>query len=65
MAAGERQEADRQHAAAALALVHSGWRSVPVVHGDSVAALFPAAARGSTGFAWRAAMAETVAGARR
>jgi uncharacterized protein (DUF58 family) len=65
MAAAERQEADRQHAAAALSLVHSGWRSVPVVHGDPLAALWPAAARGSTGFAWRAAMAETVAGARR
>jgi hypothetical protein len=35
---------------------------VPVVHGDSLAVLWPAAARGSTGFAWRAAMAETVAG---
>jgi uncharacterized protein (DUF58 family) len=62
MTPGDRQEADRQHAAAALSLVRSGWRSVPVVHGDSLPALWPAAARGSTGFAWRAAMAETVAG---
>jgi uncharacterized protein (DUF58 family) len=64
MAAADRQEADRQHSAAALSLVHSGWRSVPVVHGDRLPALWPAAARGSTGFAWRAAMAETVAGGR-
>ena len=65
MAAADRQEADRQHSAAALSLVRSGWRSVPVVHGDQLPALWPAAARGSTGFAWRAAMAETVAGGRR
>jgi uncharacterized protein (DUF58 family) len=60
--AGERQDADTGHAAAALALVHSGWRSVPVRHGDPLPTLWPAAARGSTGFAWRAAMAETVGG---
>ena len=65
MTAADRQESDLQHSAAALSLVRSGWRSVPVVHGDSLAALWPAAARGSTGFAWRAAMAETVAGGRR
>jgi uncharacterized protein (DUF58 family) len=62
MTAGDRQEADREHAAAALALVHNGWRSVPVTHGDALPALWPAAARGSTGFAYRAAMAETVGG---
>ncbi|MFI6071231.1 DUF58 domain-containing protein [Actinoplanes sp. NPDC051343] len=62
MGTGERQEADREHAAAALALVHSGWRSVPVRHGDQLPTLWPAAARGSSGFAWRAAMAETVGG---
>ncbi|MFI7597723.1 DUF58 domain-containing protein [Actinoplanes sp. NPDC049681] len=62
MAAADREEADRQHAATSLALVRSGWRSVPVAHGDSLAALWPAAARGSQGFAYRAAMAETVAG---
>ena len=61
----DREEADRMHAAAALSLVRSGWRSVPVVNGDSIANLWPAAARGSTGFAWRAAMAETVAGGMR
>jgi hypothetical protein len=35
------------------------------VHGNALPALWPAAARGSQGFAWRAAMAETVAGGRR
>ncbi|PRY30093.1 DUF58 domain-containing protein [Pseudosporangium ferrugineum] len=62
MTADERQEADRQHAATSLALIRSGWRSVPVAHGDSLPALWPAAGRGSQGFAYRAAMAETVAG---
>jgi uncharacterized protein (DUF58 family) len=61
MTPGDRTEADRAHAATALALVRSGWRSVPVAHGDSLAALWPAAGRGSQGFAYRAAMAETVA----
>jgi uncharacterized protein (DUF58 family) len=62
---GDREEADRAQHAAALALVRSGWRSVPVVRGNGLPALWPAAARGSQGFAWRAAMAETVAGGRR
>ncbi|AGZ40274.1 hypothetical protein AFR_09925 [Actinoplanes friuliensis DSM 7358] len=56
----DRTEADRLHGSTALALVRSGWRSVPVAHGDSLAALWPAAGRGSQGFAYRAAMAETV-----
>ena len=60
MTPGDRTEADRAHGATALALVRSGWRSVPVAHGDSLAALWPAAGRGSQGFAYRAAMAETV-----
>jgi uncharacterized protein (DUF58 family) len=60
MMPGDRTEADRAHSATALALVRSGWRSVPVAHGDSLAALWPAAGRGSQGFAYRAAMAETV-----
>jgi uncharacterized protein (DUF58 family) len=60
MTSADRTEADRAHAASALALVRSGWRSVPVAHGDSLAALWPAAGRGSQGFAYRAAMAETV-----
>ena len=58
----QRQDADRRHAATTLALVRSGWRTLPVAHGDSLAALWPAAGRGSQGFAYRAAMAETVAG---
>ncbi|BFU46039.1 DUF58 domain-containing protein [Krasilnikovia sp. MM14-A1004] len=62
MSEPDRAEADKAHAASALALVRSGWRSVPVAHGDTLPALWPAAARGSQGFAWRAAMAETVAG---
>jgi uncharacterized protein (DUF58 family) len=61
----DRQESDRENAAAALALVHAGWRSVPVKHGATLPNLWPAAARGSSGFAWRAAMAETVSGVNR
>jgi len=57
-----REAADQAHAAAALSLLHSGWRVVGVAHGDQLPALWPQAARGSQGFAWRAAMAETVAG---
>jgi uncharacterized protein (DUF58 family) len=60
MTPADRTEGDRAHGATALALVRSGWRSVPVAHGDSLAALWPAAGRGSQGFAYRAAMAETV-----
>ncbi|MBB4765483.1 DUF58 domain-containing protein [Amorphoplanes digitatis] len=60
MIPGDRTEADRAHGASAMALIRSGWRSVPVAHGDSLAALWPAAGRGSQGFAYRAAMAETV-----
>jgi hypothetical protein len=57
-----RDEGDRAHAASALALMRSGWRVVGVSHGDKLAALWPQAARGSQGFAYRAAMAETVSG---
>ncbi|MFI5492030.1 DUF58 domain-containing protein [Actinoplanes sp. NPDC051859] len=62
MTPGDRQEAERQHAATSLALVRSGWRSLPVKHSDSLAALWPATGRGSQGFAYRAPMAETVSG---
>ncbi|MFF0374589.1 DUF58 domain-containing protein [Actinoplanes missouriensis] len=65
MTNGDRQESDREHAAASLALVRSGWKSVPVTHGDTLPALWPAVARGSQGFAYRAAMAETVSGVSR
>jgi uncharacterized protein (DUF58 family) len=55
-----REEADHAHGTAALALMRSGWRVVGVSHGDKLPALWPQLARGSQGFAWRAAMAETV-----
>jgi uncharacterized protein (DUF58 family) len=57
-----RDEAARKHEEAALALLRYGWRVVPVQHGDKLPALWPQAARGPQGFAWRAAMAETVSG---
>jgi hypothetical protein len=53
-------EADKEHSAATLALLQSGWRVVPVKHGEQLATLWPRAARGQQGFALRAAMAETV-----
>ncbi|SDT63751.1 DUF58 domain-containing protein [Actinoplanes derwentensis] len=59
---GNAPEADREHAEASMALVRSGWKSVPVTHGDTLPALWPSVARGSQGFAYRAAMAETVGG---
>jgi uncharacterized protein (DUF58 family) len=55
-----REEANRVHDAAALRLLRGGWRVVGVSHGDKLPALWPQAARGTQGFAWRAAMAETV-----
>jgi hypothetical protein len=54
-----RTEADRQRAETALAMMHSGWRVVGAEHGAKLAALWPHAGRGSAGFAWRAALAET------
>jgi uncharacterized protein (DUF58 family) len=57
-----REQADRDHAAAALALLERGWRVVSVAHGAKLPVLWPQAGRGSQGFAWRATMAETVAG---
>jgi uncharacterized protein (DUF58 family) len=57
-----REEADRVHGVASLALLRSGWRVVEVPHGSKLQALWPQAARGSQGFAWRATSAETVAG---
>ena len=55
-----RGEADRQHGATALALLRGGWRVTSVRHGDRLAGLWPQAGKGTQGFAWRAAMAETV-----
>jgi uncharacterized protein (DUF58 family) len=62
-----RAQAASQHEAAALALLRTGWRVVNVEHGANLSTLWPLAARGSQGFARRAALAETVAptGARR
>jgi len=57
-----RAEADNAHSAATLGLLGNGWRVVGVVHGSKLPALWPQVARGSQGFAWRAALAETVAG---
>ena len=60
-----RAEADREHNAAVVALLDAGWRVISVSHGASLEALWPQAARGSQGFAMRAALAETVSGGRR
>jgi uncharacterized protein (DUF58 family) len=57
-----REETDTAYAAAGLTLLRSGWRVINVPHGAKLATLWPQVARGSQGFAWRAAMAETVAG---
>jgi uncharacterized protein (DUF58 family) len=56
-----RAEATAAHEAAALTLMRSGWRVIGIEHGAGLATLWPQAARGSQGFAVRAAMAETVA----
>lgn len=56
-----RAQTNSDHEAAALTLLRTGWRIISVEHGANLAALWPQAARGSQGFAWRAAMAETVA----
>jgi uncharacterized protein (DUF58 family) len=56
-----RAEAVTAHETAALALLRTGWRVIGVEHGANLNALWPQAARGSQGFALRAAMAETVA----
>lgn len=57
-----RGEAEQAHGAAALGLMQNGWRVIGVDHGGKLPMLWPQAARGSQGFAWRAALAETVAG---
>jgi uncharacterized protein (DUF58 family) len=58
----QRELADGAREASALGLMGSGWRVVNVAHGAKLAALWPQAARGSQGFAYRAAMAETLGG---
>ncbi len=57
----QRAAAAREQEAAALRLLRAGWRVVGVQRGDQLPALWPQAARGTEGFAFRAAMAETVA----
>jgi uncharacterized protein (DUF58 family) len=57
-----RATADREHNAAVVTLLEAGWRVIGVRHGDKLEALWPQAARGSQGFALRAALAETVSG---
>jgi uncharacterized protein (DUF58 family) len=57
-----REEADRLHGLAALAMLRAGWRVVDVPHGAKLPGLWPQLASRSQGFAWRAASAETVAG---
>jgi hypothetical protein len=57
--ADARAESDRQRSATALGMMHTGWRVVGAEHGAKLAALWPHAGRGSAGFAWRAALAET------
>jgi uncharacterized protein (DUF58 family) len=56
-----RAEATAEHEAAALTLLRGGWRVIGIEHGTNLATVWPQAARGSQGFAWRATMAETVA----
>lgn len=55
-----RTEADAAFEVGALAMLRVGWRVVRVRHGAKLATLWPQAGQGSQGFAWRAAMAETV-----
>ncbi|WP_433049488.1 DUF58 domain-containing protein [Dactylosporangium sp. CS-033363] len=57
-----REEADKARGVASLALLRSGWRVVGVPHGAKLSGLWPQTGRGSQGFAWRAASAESVAG---
>jgi uncharacterized protein (DUF58 family) len=60
-----RAEAGRAHAASAVALLNGGWRVIGVDRDATLPALWSQTARGSQGFAWRAALAETVAGGMR
>jgi len=58
---GARSDAETAHERSALVLLRQGWRVVGINHGANLSALWPQAARGSQGFAFRAALAETVA----
>lgn len=57
-----RERAHQAHRAAVGCLLTAGWRVISVTHGAKLEALWPQAARGSQGFALRAALAETVSG---
>jgi uncharacterized protein (DUF58 family) len=57
-----RTRAERDHSASTVKLLEAGWRVVGVSHGEKLDTLWPRAARGAQVFAWRAALAETVAG---
>ncbi len=59
-----RRQAEIDQEMAATTLLRSGWRVVPIRHGDSLTTMWPQAARGAQVVAWRAAMAETVAAGR-
>jgi len=62
LATTAQEEADTAYAGAGLNLLQGGWRVIEVRHGAKLSALWPQVGRGSQGFAWRAAMAETVSG---
>ena len=55
-----RERAERDHHTAVASLLENGCRVISVSHGAKLEALWPRAARGSQGFALRAALAETV-----
>jgi uncharacterized protein (DUF58 family) len=55
-----RAQAEADQAASAMTLLRAGWRVVGVEHGASLPMLWPQAARGSQGFTYRAALAESV-----
>src|SRR5438552_2951618 len=47
---GDRAEADKARAAAALRLLRASWRTLGVAHGDRLPSLWPLAGRGVPGF---------------
>ena len=58
-----RARADQDHDLTRLVLARNGWRVVDVQHGAQLSTLWhQVAVRGSQGFAYRAAMAETISG---
>ncbi|HZE41319.1 MAG TPA: DUF58 domain-containing protein [Stackebrandtia sp.] len=61
--AASRAEMDRVHHDVTINLLRNGWRVIPIRNGDNLAHQWRALAQGPQGFAYRAAMAETVSGA--